>query len=361
VDPATDDDQLGSLKWKVTRGPRSPTVPGLLAALDEPVENSVHEGWVMVSGWVVPPDGWVSSSSDVSRGASPVVVEVRFDGQLIDTTPADLARGDVADALQRPEVIECGFRIDLEVPFRSAGECDVTVGVRWDSVSDVMASFTMRPTNEPLSLVGSRSQAGEDTLLRRLLGDQVPRFLVDVGAHDGVMLSNSYTLLAEGWAGVLVEPLPTVFDRLVSNHRRHPGLMCRNVACGDVEGMAELFVGTDGPTGQNSTLCRDDNEWMRAARSSRSIKVPVRRLSALLDECGHDGEIGLLLVDCEGMDYEALCGLDPRRHRPWVVVTELYLSNMAKHEAKQALLRSWGLQLVETIAYNEVWADPSLL
>lgn len=41
---------------------------------------------------------------------------------------------------------------------------------------------------------------------------------VDVGAHDGILLSNTYFFEKEmGWTGICVEPIPEVFQRLRTN------------------------------------------------------------------------------------------------------------------------------------------------
>ena len=58
------------------------------------------------------------------------------------------------------------------------------------------------------------SQHGEAGNLDALVQADWPRYLVDVGAHDGRSLSNSFPFLQIGWAGTLVEPLPSAFERL---------------------------------------------------------------------------------------------------------------------------------------------------
>jgi FkbM family methyltransferase len=41
--------------------------------------------------------------------------------------------------------------------------------------------------------------------------------LLDIGAYDGKTFSNSLALLEKGWTGVLVEPSPSVFLKLLEN------------------------------------------------------------------------------------------------------------------------------------------------
>jgi FkbM family methyltransferase len=195
--------------------------PQVQAALDDPVTGSVHGRWVMFSGWVL------------ADNDEPLSVTLNVDGTAVDSTPADLYRRDVADALQRPDSATCGFRLDVQLPLK---EGIVTLVAAGKTAQATIAVLAFAPTTERLTELRIRSQSGEEAVLARLIDERVPRVVVDVGSHDGVMLSNSYDLLAQGWRGILIEPLPSIFDRLVLNHRRHPLATCLNVACSDTDG-----------------------------------------------------------------------------------------------------------------------------
>ena len=159
------------------------------------------------------------------------------------------------------------------------------------------------------------SQHGEAGILAALVGDDWPRYLVDVGAHDGRSLSNSYPFLQQGWAGMLVEPLPAAFSRLESLYHDRADVRCVRAACAAGEGEMQLAVGDDAPLAMTSTL-------RAGARGKGHMTVTVRTLSSLLEECGAPADFSLLLVDAEGVDYEVLAGLDFDHWRPRVVVTE---------------------------------------
>ena len=71
------------------------------------------------------------------------------------------------------------------------------------------------------------SQSGEDFLLYSLLGRQEDGFYIDIGAFDGVHLSNSFVFEKLGWSGICVEPHPEYFPHLC--HSR-PNAVCVNTA-----------------------------------------------------------------------------------------------------------------------------------
>ncbi|MEZ4555834.1 MAG: FkbM family methyltransferase [Caldilineaceae bacterium] len=209
--------------------------------------------------------------------------------------------------------------------------------------------------------IGKESQYGETAILRKLLRHHPRPYLVDVGAHDGRSWSNSRGFMLRGWHGILVEPLPKVFTQLAYIYRNNPKATCLNLACTDRSGQQPLYVGTDGDIGMGSTLCEDDNEWFADMRGDTAITVRTETLTGVLNQADWPQDFALLLVDAEGMDYEVLCGLDFSRYQPSVIVTEEYVANPAKHQAKYDLLRTNGYRLhqVTVEGANAVWLAPS--
>ncbi|MEA2436919.1 MAG: hypothetical protein QOF65_1475 [Thermoleophilaceae bacterium] len=189
------------------------------------------------------------------------------------------------------------------------------------------------------------SQHGEAGILAGLVRPEWPRYLVDVGAHDGRSLSNSFPFLQLGWSGVLVEPLPAAFERLAALYRERDDVRCVQAACAGEEGEMPLAVGEDAPLAMTSRL--------RGPGSGRKrVTVRVRTLTSLLGECSAPADFSLLLVDAEGMDQEALSGLDFERWRPRVVVTE---------DRATDLLSARGYVLYTIVgATNAIWVRADL-
>jgi FkbM family methyltransferase len=186
------------------------------------------------------------------------------------------------------------------------------------------------------------SQHGEAGILAGLVGHEWPRYLVDVGAHDGRSLSNSFPFLQLGWSGVLVEPLPEAFSQLSDLYRARADVRCVQAACSDVEGEMPLAVGDDAPVAMTSTL--------RPGGGGRAVTVQVRTLSGLLEQCDAPADFSLLLVDAEGMDEKVLAGLDFERWRPRVVVVEGDVD-----------LRLLGYRLYTVVAEtNSIWLREDL-
>jgi FkbM family methyltransferase len=185
------------------------------------------------------------------------------------------------------------------------------------------------------------SQHGEAAVLATIVGEDWPRYLVDVGAHDGRSLSNSFPFLELGWSGVLVEPLPQAFSLLAERYASRADVRCVQAACGERDGRMGLSVGSDGPLPMTSRL-----------GGVGEIEVAVRTLTGVLDEAGSPRDFSLLLVDAEGTDDAVLAGLDFDRFRPRVIVTE---------DAKERLLEERGYVLYTVVGgVNSIWVAAEL-
>jgi len=204
------------------------------------------------------------------------------------------------------------------------------------------------------------SQNGEVAVLKELVSRFVcEEVLIDVGANDGVTISNSLPFIQNGWRAILLEPAPKVFLKLKRHHAARNNVVCIQLACLDRADEAQLYYGSDGDEGFLSTLSQADNEYFKQHRSLKSIKVKTDTLTNVMLTHAIPPYPGILLVDCEGMDYEVLCGLDFSRFRPTLIVTEEYELEPDKHAAKYGLLIRNHYTLVQKVGCNTVWLDRS--
>jgi hypothetical protein len=68
------------------------------------------------------------------------------------------------------------------------------------------------------------SQHNEECLVGAMLGRLAPaeRFCVDIGAHDGVEMSNTLAVYRQGWRGLAVEAEAEAFAKLARNYEDLP-------------------------------------------------------------------------------------------------------------------------------------------
>jgi FkbM family methyltransferase len=148
-------------------------------------------------------------------------------------------------------------------------------------------------------------------------------FFVEAGANDGYTQSNTYWLERfRGWRGVLVEPMPELFE------------LCREERPGATVVQAALVpFDHEGDTvrmrfaGLMSTVAGAHEDHWRTRmgniagwRDPYDADIQARTLSDVLDAAGAP-EVDLLSLDVEGFEPSVLAGLDLERHAPrWILV-----------------------------------------
>jgi FkbM family methyltransferase len=203
---------------------------------------------------------------------------------------------------------------------------------------------------------GDTSQFGEVTVLKSLLPPGSVKWLVDVGAHDGVAASNSLPLIRAGWEAILIEPLPANFAALQKLHGANPRVRLVQCACAEQPGELPFYVHPDANGGSFlGTLSHDQNKAMQWTQSAQTIHVKVERLTDVLQNAGCPQEFSLLSTDTEGFDLEVFRGLDFQKFRPQFILTEQYAEEPQKDAAKFALLKENGYRFIRQIGCNSLW------
>lgn len=166
------------------------------------------------------------------------------------------------------------------------------------------------------------AQFGEDALLSDIFPNAAGRVIVDIGAHDGIIGSNSKLLEQLGWRCILVEPNPSL-AALARANRTSEVFEC---ALSHEEGKAVLTIvggapGADGMSGIG--LAQSNRERIKAAGyTTREVAVRTTRLDTLLEEAGIDGRPDVVSIDVEGHEASVLTGFDIRRWAPRLLIVE---------------------------------------
>lgn len=161
---------------------------------------------------------------------------------------------------------------------------------------------------------------------QELFGNRRDGVFVDVGAHDGVSLNNTFFLERDlGWRGICVEPIPDVFASLARNRQASCVQACVAAEAGTrtflrVRGYAEMLSGmVDAHEPRHVERIRD--EVRQFGGSTETIEVRAIPLHDLLREHSIDA-VDLLCIDVEGAELEALSFLEASRVRPAVICIE---------------------------------------
>ena len=176
------------------------------------------------------------------------------------------------------------------------------------------------------------------TVLRRYSKLKKDVKFLQVGSNDGLESDPLREfIIQDRWRGVLVEPLPQTFERLLKNYASYENkddLTFENIAISDKNDVM-IFYYIDAqqaniPEGSANKFSSFDKniplklKWVypSVVNNIREIKIHTLTLSNLLDKNHLKKNLNLLHVDTEGHDYVILKQLDLKVTRPDIILFE---------------------------------------
>jgi FkbM family methyltransferase len=183
----------------------------------------------------------------------------------------------------------------------------------------------------------SASQTGQDLwVFGEAFNEKRAGFFVDIGAHDGVTISNTVILERRySWQGICVEANPITFSSL----KRSRKCTCINACLDDKAG--EVDFRTDGVFGG---IVSDGQAEVSAGHCGSSVvRLPTRTLTAVLDNAQAPLTIDYMSIDVEGAEERVLAGLDCGRYTFKTITIE------RPSDATKQLLLSQGYECVKSL------------
>jgi len=181
-------------------------------------------------------------------------------------------------------------------------------------VHHVRRFIYLRTVRQLAPIAGGIGANGQDLFVAKMLGNKQSGVFVDIGANDGVKISNTLYFERElGWSGLAVEPLPCIFEKLQSNRRCH----VLNACISDKEGKS-CFLEVVGASNMLSGLAskldprhvrRIHKNIRRQGGTVHEIEVETTTwevaLSKYLIKC-----VDFLSLDTEGGELDILRSID---------------------------------------------------
>lgn len=178
------------------------------------------------------------------------------------------------------------------------------------------------------------SQLGQDKFVVDFYKGKKHGYFVEVGAFDGVYLSNTLTLERDyQWKGICIEPIPSYFTSLQKNRK------CRTfgvAAFSANDQQVDMCVA--GVVSAVSTFI--GSRFQNVLRAPR-VKVKTRTLTSLFQEAKAPSFIEYLSLDTEGTELEVLRGVDFTRYTFGIIDVEHNFQEVTR-SAIRKLLESQG-------------------
>jgi len=172
------------------------------------------------------------------------------------------------------------------------------------------------------------SQSNEQEIIINLFKGKRDGTFLDIGANDGVTLSNTFALANNfGWTGLLVEASPKAYERLLKNYELiDRDFDFQNVAIGTREGFLEFYESGEllgnGDTSLVSSGVKSELErWKSLNIPFERMAVPMTSVAFMLSKSRHT-HFDLLSLDIEGMELDVLPQIDFKALKIQVAVIE---------------------------------------
>jgi len=199
------------------------------------------------------------------------------------------------------------------------------------------------------------SQSGQDAFVLYYFKNKRNGTFIDIGANDGVSLSNTYYLEKDlGWSGICFEPIPDIFAKLDKNRT----CMKINGGISDKESI-EKFTFVDGPSHMLSGMSKEYDPRHRqriekevSVLGGKVVELDIQCyvLNDILEQHGMF-DIDYLSIDTEGNEFKILKTIDFDRFNIQVMTIE----NNYNDVAQTNYIISKGYKLMGTLEADEIF------
>lgn len=173
--------------------------------------------------------------------------------------------------------------------------------------------------------------------------------LLDIGAYDGINLSNSRALIEQGWKAVLVEPSPVIFTKLMENTEEYKEqIMLVNCA---VSGTGPEMVTFYDSMGDAISGYDPDhlNKW-KLPLTWRPMWIQTCQVKTMLDVVGMDFDF--ITIDTEGTNWEVMQSI------PWGIMPKVQMvcieyDNLAPEMTE--FMKQFGFYLIHRNGENLIF------
>lgn len=172
----------------------------------------------------------------------------------------------------------------------------------------------------------SYSQFGEDLILHNEFFPNVEKGIcIEVGAVDGIMMSNTLFFEERGWLSICVEANPFMFEDLKKNRSE-----TIHGAVGEVnKNEVDFWIVTLNKQGGNQSAISGLELDQRLLRDHSHLEptgvlvnVPMYTLNTILERYPHIPSVDFVSIDTEGTELNVLKGFDLVKYNPKVLLIE---------------------------------------
>lgn len=173
------------------------------------------------------------------------------------------------------------------------------------------------------------SQNNEEKIILDYFGPDYQGSILDIGANDGITLSNSLACIERGWIAFLLEPAKVPFRKLFERHLSNLNVFCLNYGIGTKDERVKFYSSgwhlNQNDTDLLSTFKESElkrwggtkNEFTESEAELKTFESFIKQFKSIKDL-----KFDVISIDVEGMDYEVLTQIDLKKYACKMLIVE---------------------------------------
>lgn len=154
------------------------------------------------------------------------------------------------------------------------------------------------------------SQYGEDKIVSEYMKNSYIGNVLDIGANDGKLLSNSLYFIENGWGATLIEAAPIPFNKMVDLHKGNDNIQCLNICLSDVNQRFTFYHNISHFNKNDSDLLStiSKDSFLGSSNSGNpfdSFEIDCYRFDNIKETLKYK-IYQIISIDIEGYDYQIL-------------------------------------------------------
>ena len=200
-------------------------------------------------------------------------------------------------------------------------------------------------------------QFKEESFINTIFPDKTNGICVDVGAYDGISLSNTLYYENKGWRALCIEPIPQAFQKCKKIRNE-----CYQCCIGEFDSDDIDFTIFH----LNDNLCAissliPDERLIKSHKhlitNISKTKVKVRSLTSLLDELSFPLNIDFISIDTENTELDVLRGFNINKYNVKLFVIE----NNFNELYCEKYLEPYGYKKINRIGVNDFYLKEQIV
>jgi len=177
--------------------------------------------------------------------------------------------------------------------------------------------FLIKRCTEILSGVEFVGQELQDMYAYLYFNGKKDGFFIDIGAYDGITISNTYAFENIGWKGICVEPVQEIYQKLINNRKCD----CVNAAVYSEESELELIQTRGGRSGFIRNMSKSMIKEAEKEGIINKYTISTISFESLIKKYNIE-YIDFLSIDVEGSEPEVLESIDFNKYKFGLITIE---------------------------------------